>query len=79
MSEQRHALLRSMAVFGGLDDAALACLLEESRDVEVASGERFFSEGDVAEYLIISGQKYRAGLGSDGGPATSEIARRNSG
>jgi len=51
-------LLQNMPVFGALRDDALRCLLEQTRELEVAAGDYFFRENDPASsmYVLETGQ-----------------------
>lgn len=46
-------LLRGMPIFGGLNDAALAFLLDSSESVSVGAGQYFFREGDAARSFFV--------------------------
>ncbi|MCM2373082.1 Crp/Fnr family transcriptional regulator [Aporhodopirellula aestuarii] len=53
MTATRIELLRRMAAFGGMKEESLEAILAESKDVEKAVGDVFFSEGDTAESFFI--------------------------
>jgi len=53
MSQTRLQLLRNMPVFGGLNDAAMALILERSKSVEVEKGEYFFRQGDDSHSTFV--------------------------
>jgi CRP-like cAMP-binding protein len=58
MNTARIELLQQMPIFGAIDDAALAFLLDAVPSVAVARGDFFFHEGDPADcmYVLESGQ-----------------------
>jgi CRP-like cAMP-binding protein len=53
MTETQCALLRKMAVFGGLTDASLELILGHSKKIELKTGEYFFREGDASDSLYV--------------------------
>jgi CRP/FNR family cyclic AMP-dependent transcriptional regulator len=53
MDTIRIELLQRMPVFGAIDTAALAFLIEHSRSVAVPAGEFFFREGEQAEAMFV--------------------------
>ena len=53
MNTSRLELLQVMPVFGGISEEALHFLLERAKTVEVASGERFFREGEIGESMFV--------------------------
>ena len=53
MANERIALLRRMAAFGGLSDEALYLILEKSTDRNVTAADYFFHEDDPGDSLFI--------------------------
>lgn len=53
MADVDFDLLRKMPVFGGLNDATLRLISEQSQASEMAAGEYFFHEGDRARSLFV--------------------------
>ena len=49
----RAVQLQQMPLFGGLTEAALGVLLDDSREVAVPAGAFFFREGDPGESLYV--------------------------
>lgn len=53
MSDAYFKLLRNMPVFGGLNNATLQLILDQSEIIEVPAGKYFFREGDRAKSLFV--------------------------
>jgi CRP-like cAMP-binding protein len=53
MDRERIRLLKSMPIFGGVEEAVLASLLEGASQVERAAGEFFFREGDPGGSALV--------------------------
>lgn len=46
-------LLRRMAIFGGLSDATLKMILDQSQTIQVSTGDFFFREGDRPKSFFV--------------------------
>ena len=53
MSEPDFNLLRTMPIFGGLNDNSLQLILSHAEQQQVAAGAYFFYEGDGAESMFV--------------------------
>ena len=53
LTPERSALLQQMAVFGGLNDTSLACLLSHAAHVRVSAGDYFFREGEPGDCMFV--------------------------
>jgi CRP-like cAMP-binding protein len=52
-AQERIHLLQSMPFFGAIKDSSVALILSQSKTLEVAAGDLFFSQGDQGDSLYL--------------------------
>ncbi len=53
MNQKHLHLLQDMPIFGGISDAALTFICENSQKRRVSAGDYFFYEGDIASSMFV--------------------------
>ena len=53
MRQQRLHILQNMPIFGGIRENILECILENSRVIEVPSGQHFFHESEQGNSMFV--------------------------